>query len=104
MKKAGTARRIVREADETYFIWIHIYYDEVSGKYHRALPEFLLPFKHYIREVIRAAVNDHPDLDLYDYPSDSTRIRWKSVPGLLSLNCHLWDPGFTHKPNQSRRL
>jgi len=76
MKQCGTARRIAREPDRTIFIWIPVYYSEADDRYHRALPDFLEIFKHYTRNVIKAAENNDPDMDLYDHPSDSTRIRW----------------------------
>ena len=101
MKKAGTALRIVREQDgETYYIRIRIYFDEDNHEYHRALPAFLLPFKHYIREIIQASREEDPDLDLYDYPSDSSRLRWMTIgeADLLPYIKHKWKPGFTHKP------
>lgn len=83
-RQVGTVRRIVREPDRIHFIWIPVIRCEEDGRYHRVLPDFLLPFKHYTVNTISAAVNDNADLDLYDLPSDSSRIRWKrSLPNLL---------------------
>jgi len=76
MKQCGTARRIAREPDRTVHIWIPVYYSEADDRYHRALPDFLEIFKHYTKNVIKASENNDPDLDLYDHPSDSTRVRW----------------------------
>ena len=84
MKQSGTARRIIREPDKTSYIWIPVYYSEESGRYHRVLPEFVIPFKHYILNVIKASEENDPDLDLSDLPSDSSRIRWHSW--LLALD------------------
>ena len=78
MKQSGTARRIIREPDKTYYIWIPVYYSVYADRYHRVLPDFVIPFKHYISNVIKASEENHPDLDYYDLPSDSSRIRWHS--------------------------
>ena len=78
MKQSGTARRIIRDPDKTYYIWIPVYYSEEAHRYHRVLPDFVIPFKQYVSNVIRASVNNDPDLDLYNLPSDSSRIRWNS--------------------------
>ena len=89
MKQIGTVRRIVREPDSVYYIWIPVFYSEAAERYHRALPDFLLPFKHYTTNVIKASEENNPDLDLFDFPSDSSRFRWHSwllsasLPSLL---------------------
>ena len=51
MTLAGTARRIVKSGTDTFYIWIPVYIDSYH-KYHRALPNFLLPYKHYMIETI----------------------------------------------------
>ncbi len=79
MKKVGIVRRILREPDKKYFIWIPVYYSESENRYHRGLPDLLLPYKHYTIKTIIDAVNDDADLDLYDLPSDSSRSRWKKL-------------------------
>ena len=76
MKQCGTARRIVREPDHTFYIWILVYYCETTGKYHRVLPDFLIGFVHHSVYTVLAAIEKNEDLDLYDYPSDITRMRW----------------------------
>lgn len=77
MKKSGSAKRIFKEPDRSFFIWIPVFYSEDTHSYHRALPSFLVPYKHYTVNVIAAADAGHQDLDLYDLPSDSSRLRWK---------------------------
>ena len=54
MKQSGTARRIIRDPDKTYYIWIPVYYSEEAHRYHRVLPDFVIPFKQYVSNVIRA--------------------------------------------------
>lgn len=79
LRRVGKARRIVREPDHTYCLLIPVCYSESEDKYHRVLPDFLVPYKHYSLSAICRAVNDDQDLDLYDFPSDSSRIRWKKL-------------------------
>ena len=84
MKQTGTARRIVREPDRSYFIWIPVYRSKATGRYHRVLPDFLIPYKHYTTIVVKASEEDDVDLDYYSLPSDSSRARWHSW--LLALD------------------
>lgn len=77
--RVGTAKRIVREPDYTYFLLIPVCYSPSENRYHRVLPDYLLPYKHYTLNTILRAVNDDQDLDLYDLPSDSSRSRWKKL-------------------------
>ena len=42
------------------------------------LPDFLVPFKHYLEDVISDAINDRLNLELIDEaPSPATIRRWK---------------------------
>ena len=84
MVYAGTARRIVKMPDLVYFLWILVYYSPSSGKYHRLLPDFLAPYKHYTVPTIDASASDDPDIDAYDKPSDSSRSRWKKWIAFLN--------------------
>lgn len=79
MRPSGTARRIVKEPDASYWLWIPVYYSESEDRYHRVLPSFLVKFKQYTIQTITDAANDEQDLDLYDLPSDSSRKRWKDL-------------------------
>lgn len=78
MKQCGTARRTVKEPDRKWYIWVPVYFSEAAHRFHRILPDFLLPYKHYTANTIKASEEDHQDLDLYDLPSDSSRERWHS--------------------------
>lgn len=78
MKLVGHARRTVKIPDHTEYLWIPIYYSPSNNRYHRALPDFLLPFKHYWVTAIADEINDQ-DPDRYSNPSDSTRSRWKKM-------------------------
>ena len=89
MKLAGTARRIVKAGTDTFYIWIPVYIDS-DHKYHRALPNFLLPYKHYKLDTIKMAIRNDPDIDLFDLPCDSTIMRWKSkMSSLFDLEISL---------------
>ena len=89
MKLAGTARRIVKSGTDIFYIWIPVYIDSYH-KYHRALPNFLLPYKHYTIETIMKAIHNDPDIDLFDLPCDSTIIRWKTkLSSLFDLETSL---------------
>lgn len=116
MRYCGTARRTVKEPGRKWYIWIPVYYSEAAHRYHRILPGFLLPYKHYTVNTIKASEDDHQDLDLYDLPSDSSRIRWhswlisKAVPvSLHPLISYICDPLQTYRfphlwPLRHRRL
>lgn len=94
MNLAGTARRIVKSGTDTFYIWIPVYIDS-DHKYHRTLPNFLLPYKHYKLDTIKMVIRNNPDIDLFDLPCDSTIIRWKSkLSSLFNLGTSLlsWNP------------
>lgn len=76
MKQCGTARRIFREPEKTYYVWIPVYFSPETGRHHRVLPDFIVPFKHFISNVIKASVHNDHHIDKCSFPSDSTRIRW----------------------------
>ena len=51
------------------------------GKEHRALPSFVLPYKHYDATIIRgfaAGLYSTDELRFENYPSESTVRRWKA--------------------------
>lgn len=77
MKKCGTCRRIVRTPYGVFYVWIEVYVDS-QGHYHRALPDFLIPYKHFSVQTIEAALDHDQDLDLYDNPCDTTMKRWNT--------------------------
>lgn len=79
MTKVGTVKRIVRVPDDKYTIWVSVYYSESEDTFHRALPDFLVPYKHYAAGTIEDALTDNPDLDVCTLPSDVQRGRWKKL-------------------------
>ena len=53
----------------------------VCKKTHRKLPNNLVPYKHYNKEIIVGVLNNAITtyvLDYEDYPCDQTMLRWKS--------------------------
>ena len=50
------------------------------GKLHRELPDLLVPYKHYLAEIISGVLNgvvQADDEDSEDYPCEQTMERWK---------------------------
>lgn len=89
MELAGAARKFVKSGTDSFYIWIPVYIDSYH-KYHRALPNFLLPYKHYTIETIMKAIHNDPDIDLFDLPCDSTIVRWKTkLSSLFDLETSL---------------
>ena len=54
--------RIVKEPDKTYHIRIPVYKDKENNKYHRGLPSFLIPHKHYTAQTIQSVIDDEDDI------------------------------------------
>lgn len=79
MVLVGHVRRIVRIPDHTEFLWVPVYYSRSEKRYHRALPSFLLPFKHYWVTAVTDGANDDQFLDQFSFPSDSSCSRWKKM-------------------------
>lgn len=65
----------MRTPVDRFFIQIFVY-QYSDGSYHRAIPSFLAPYKHYSIQTIETALDLECDLDQYDLPSDSSRYRW----------------------------
>lgn len=61
---------------KTIILLIPVYYSEATNRYHRCLPDFLLPYKHYVTPIILLALNHPVSLDEFSFPSDSSRFRW----------------------------
>lgn len=58
------------------------------GRVHRALPNYILPFKHYEHDIIEGVINGYISYDTLgyeDYPCETTMIRWhkRNIQGLL---------------------
>ena len=79
MEIVGTVRRIVRKPDDTYYIWIPVCCSKEGDhkSYHRVIPDFLVPYKHYDAETISKGIADNAELDIASLPSDSSIYRWK---------------------------
>ena len=75
MTLRGTARRCVKTPTGSYWLWIPIAVS-ANGRYHRVLPAFLLPYKHYSVQSIESALDWDQVLDSYPLPSDSSVYRW----------------------------
>lgn len=69
-----------KERGETSWIKIPLLYCEDCKNYHRALPESLMPYKHYEARIIRGVVSGSitcMDLDFEEYPCEDTMLLWK---------------------------
>lgn len=58
------------------------------GHIHRTLPDTLIPFKHYERDIIDGFVSgtlSQSNLDFEDYPCDATISKWKGSQKLHLL-------------------
>lgn len=81
MKYRDRVKRVVKERyGEKRFIYVPRYKCTSCGYLHRVLPEDLLPFKHYSKDVIDGAVEGlitNDILGFEDYPSDMQIKRWK---------------------------
>lgn len=73
-------QRIVRTRyNKIYYIWMRRFRCDYCGKTHRELPELLLPYKHYERDVILGVIEGliTPDtLGFENYPCDATMRKW----------------------------
>lgn len=75
-------QRIVRTRySKVYYIWLRRFKCDDCSSMHRELPEILLPYKHYEREVIFGVIEGFitPEtLGFEDYPCEATMIQWIS--------------------------
>ena len=83
-------KRIMRsEGGETKFIHIERLKCTRCARLHNALPDFLVPYKHYAAEVVSGVIEGvitSDDLDDEDYPCEATMRHW-----------HHWEMmGFRH--------
>ena len=87
MKKVGPARRIVKGLEEVQYLWIPIYYSEEDHRYHRVLPDTLVPYKHYDLDTIALAAKDRSEFKSAFFTSRASIARWnKWVRELLNGN------------------
>ena len=80
LKYYDKVQRIVRTRyDKVYYIWVRRYRCHDCSKMHRELPDLLLPYKHYEREVILGVIEGFitPDtLGFMDHPCEATMLQW----------------------------
>ena len=95
MTLRGTARRRVKTPKGSYWLWIPIAVS-ANGRYHRVLPAFLVPYKHYSVQSIESALDWDQVLDSYPLPSDSSVYRWNrwldKLIAQLRISLKLNDP------------
>lgn len=75
------AKRIVKgKYGESKKIYVYRYRCSQCGEIHRVIPDTLIPFKHYEKEVIQGVIEGTitPEtLGFEDYPSEMTMHRWR---------------------------
>lgn len=80
LKYYDRVQRIVRTRyKKVYYIWVRRFRCDDCSKMHRELPELLLPYKHYEKEVIFGVIEGliTPNtLGFEDYPCDATMQQW----------------------------
>lgn len=74
----GMVKRIVKVGNgETSIVKIKRCYCLSCGKWHRIIPDYIIPYKHYRKEIVDGTV-DLNDIFYEDYPCDMTKKRWQS--------------------------
>lgn len=81
-------KRIIRTKKRTTtYLVIKRYRCQKCGKMHRELPEEIIPFKQYEKEVIEGVLDGlitSETLGFEDYPCEMTMIRWKKLSSLTT--------------------
>ena len=95
MKPYGFARRKfiephVESDPRVFHVWVPVYVNPETGRHHRVLPDFLLPFKHYTVQSMEAVIEADEDTDICDYPCESTKRNW------ISQFADFWDSLVAH--------
>lgn len=76
-----TVKRMIKtKGGQSSLIYISRYKCSICGSTHRELPDTILPFKHYEKELIYGVLNCYitsETLGYEDYPCEKTMIRWK---------------------------
>lgn len=80
LKHYDHVRRLVRtKGGDKRWIRVERRKCSVCHAIHRALPDYIFPYKHYDAEIIRAVLEGRitsETLGFEDYPSESTMLRW----------------------------
>lgn len=78
----GSVPRLTKsKAGSKNWIELDTYKCTRCGSVHRLLPDFLMPYKHYTRDVIDGVLNGYiseETLGYEDYPTELTMKRWRS--------------------------
>ena len=72
-------RRVLGKRRVVTHVMIPRYRCNSCGRIHRILPDYILPFKHYEREIVVGVVEgliDCTTLGFEDYPCEMTMKRW----------------------------
>ena len=103
MKYRDMCRRIVKdEGGNRVWIKIQRYRCCECGRLHRAIPNIIVPYKHYRADVICGVLDgiiQSDDEDSEDYPCERTMERWFEW---LRLNINWLDKYYKKDPNSNR--
>ena len=84
LQRRGYIKRILRvEYGEKVFIKIPRYSCKKCGKWHRFIPDYIEPYKHYRKDILEGFRNDSlgdMNIEYLDFPSDISKYRWKKYP------------------------
>lgn len=79
----GCVKRLIRgENGSKTQILINRYSCKECGKWCRELPDNVVPFKQYTKDIIDGFVNgdlSNDDIEYEDYPCDMTQKRWRKM-------------------------
>lgn len=80
LQRRGFVKRIMRiEYGKKIFIKLPRYSCKRCGKWHRYIPDNIVPFKHYRKDIIDNVERLTEEINFEDYPSDITRYRWTRI-------------------------
>ena len=86
LKYYDSVKRIVRTKNRlTRKMLIRRLKCERCWRFHRELPDFIIPYKQYEKEVILGVLEGiitSSTFGFEDYPCELTMIRWKNAPNL----------------------
>lgn len=76
-----TVKRIVRGSfGKVYWIHLRRLNCKICGRYHRELPNYILPYKHYEKDIIKGFITNTikvEDIEYEDYPCETTIKDWR---------------------------
>ena len=81
LKQYDKIKRLVKgTGGKKQWIEVYRYKCEKCNSIHRQLPDFIIPFKHYDKEIILGVQNGNISTETFgyeDYPCEETMKRWK---------------------------